>query len=88
MAATAHDRGWPVAPCLMDSLLTPFFCVVKRRLTKVVAAQVAAEAVVAWKGLFPKKNWMLRRLKGVVTALVPPAQYFPGQSRKKKAIQI
>ena len=34
MAATAHARGWPVAPCPMDSPLTPFFCVVKRRLKK------------------------------------------------------
>ena len=56
MAATAHVRGWPVAPCLMDSPLTPVFCVVKRRLTKVAAAQVAAEAVVAWKGWVPTKN--------------------------------
>ena len=38
--------------------MTLFFCVVKRRLTKVTAAQVAAEAVVAWKGWMPTKNWM------------------------------
>ena len=87
MAATAHALGWPVAPCPMDSPLTPFFCVIKRRLTKVAAAQVGAEAVVAWKGWLPTKNWMLRRVKGVVTVLVPPAQYSPGRSRKKKSIQ-
>ena len=63
------------------------FCVVKRRLTKVAAAQVAAESVVAWKGWLPTKNWMSRRLKGVVTVSVPPAHYSPGRSRKKKAIQ-
>ena len=51
------------------------------------AAQVAAEAVVAWKFWLPTKNWMLRRLKGVVKVSVPPAQYYPGRSRKKKAIQ-
>ena len=51
------------------------------------AAQVAAEAVVAWKGWVPTKNWMSRRAKGVVTVSVPPAQYSPGQSRKKKATQ-
>ena len=51
------------------------------------AAQVAAETVVAWKGWVLTKNWMSRRAKGVVTVLVPPAQYSPGQSRKKKAIQ-
>ena len=87
MAATAHARGCPVAPCPMDSPLTPFFCVVKRRLTKVAAAQVATEDVVAWKGWLPTKNWMSCRLKGVVTVSVLPAQYFPGWSRKKKAIQ-
>ena len=87
MAATAHARGWPVAPCPMDSPLTPFFCVVKRRLTKVAAAQVAAEAVVAWTGWFPRKNWMSHKLKGVVMVSVPPAQYSMGWSRKKKAIQ-
>ena len=74
-AATAHARGCPVAPCPMDSPLTPFFCVVKRRLTNVEAAQVASEAVVAWKGWLPTKNWMLRRVKGVVTVSVPLAQY-------------
>ena len=52
-----------------------------------VAAQVAAEAVVDWKGWLPTKNWMLRRVKGVVTVSVLPAQYSPGQIRKKKAIQ-
>ena len=78
MAATAHTRGCPVAPCPMDSPLTPFLCVVKRRLTKMTAAQVAAEAMVAWKGWLFTKNWMSRRLKGVVTVLVPPAQYSPG----------
>ena len=51
-------------------------------------AQVGAEAVVAWKGWLPTKNWMLRRVKGVVTVLVPPEQYSPGRSRKKKAIQV
>ena len=50
MAATAHARGCPVVTCPIDSPLTPFFFVVKRRLTKVAAAQVAAEAVVAWVG--------------------------------------
>ena len=74
MAATAHARECPVAPCPMDSPLTPFFCVIKRRLTKVAAAQVAAEAMVAWKGWLPTKNWMSHRLKGVVTVLVPPEQ--------------
>ena len=69
------------------SLLTPFFCVVKRRLTKAEAAQVAAEALVASVGWLPTKNCMSRRLKGVVMVLVPPAQYSLGRSRKKKAIQ-
>ena len=87
MAATAHALGWPVVPCLMDSPLTPFFCVVKRGLTKVAAAQVESEALVAWVGWLPTKNCMSRRLKGVVTVSVPPAQYSLGRSRKKKAIQ-
>ena len=51
------------------------------------AAQVAAEAMVAWKGWLPTKNWMLRRLKGVVTVSVPLAQYSPVRRRKKEAIQ-
>ena len=51
------------------------------------AAQVAAEAVVAWKGCVPTNNWMSWRAKGVVTVLVPLAQYSPGQSSKNKAIQ-
>ena len=52
-----------------------------------LVAQVAAEAVVAWEGWLPTKNCMPRRLKGVVMVLVPSVQYFPGESRKKKAIQ-
>ena len=50
ITATAHARGCPVAPCPIDPPLTPFFCVVKMRLTNVAAAQVEAEAVVAWVG--------------------------------------
>ena len=52
-----------------------------------MAAQVAAEAVVAWKGWLPTKKWMPHRVKGVVTVSVPPAHYSLGWSRKKKAIQ-
>ena len=72
MAATAHAQVSPVAPCPIDSPLTPFFCIGKRRLTKVAAAQVVEEAVVAWVGLFPTKNWMSRRLKGVEAVSVLP----------------
>ena len=51
------------------------------------AAQVAAEAGVAWKGWLPTKSWMSHKLIAVVTVLVPPEQYSPGHRRKKKAIQ-
>ena len=54
---------------------------------KVAAAQVLAEAVVAWVGWSPTKNWMSRRLKRVETVSVLPAQYSTGRRRKKKAIQ-
>ena len=87
IAATAHARGCPVAPCPIYSPLTPFFCIIKRSLTKVAAAQVEEGAMVAWVGWVTTKNWMLRRLKGVETVSVPPAQYSPGQRRKKKVIQ-
>ena len=87
MAATANARGCPVALCPIDFPLTPFFCVVKRRLTQVAAAQVAAEAMVAWEGWLPMKNCISRRLKGVVTVSVMLAQYSPGLSKNKKAIQ-
>ena len=50
MDVTAPVRGRPVASCPIDYPLTQFFRVVKRRLTKVVAAQVLAEAAVAWVG--------------------------------------
>ena len=50
MAATAHARGWPVAPCTIDYPLTPFLCVAKRRLRKLAMAQVIGEAVVAGVG--------------------------------------
>ena len=50
MAATAHARGWPVAPCTIYYPLTPFLCVAKRRLTKLAMAQVIGEAVVAGVG--------------------------------------
>ena len=87
MAATAHAQGCPVSPCPIDSPLTPFFCVVKRRLTKVTVAQVEGDPVVAWVGGWvTKKNWISRRVKGVDTVSAPPAQYFPGRRRKKKAI--
>ena len=56
MADTAHAWGCPVEPCLIDSPLAPFFCVVKKRLTKVAEAQVVAEAVVDWVGWFPTNN--------------------------------
>ena len=72
MATTAHAWGCHVAPCPIDSPLMPIFCVVKRRLTKVTAAQVVAEAVVAWVGWSPTKNWMLRRLKGVEAVSILP----------------
>ena len=87
MAATAHARGCPVAPCSINYPFTPFFCVLKRRLTNVAAAQVVAEAVVDWVGWYPTKNWISRRLKGVETVSVPPAQYSLGRRRKKKVIQ-
>ena len=38
MAATAHAQGCPIALCPIDSPLTPFLCIVKRKLTKVAAA--------------------------------------------------
>ena len=50
MAATAHARGCPMAPYPINYPSTPFFCVVKKRLTKEAAAQVVAEAVVALVG--------------------------------------
>ena len=52
-----------------------------------VAAQVSGEALVAWVSWFPTNNWMSRRVKGVETVYVPPAQYYPGRRRKKNAIQ-
>ena len=51
------------------------------------AAHVEGEAVVAWVGWVPTKNWISRSVKGMETVSVPPAQYLPGQRRKKKAIQ-
>ena len=51
------------------------------------ASQVVSEAVMAWVGWSPTKNWMSRRLKGVETVSVPPTQYSLGRRRKKKAIQ-
>ena len=51
------------------------------------AAQVAGEAVVSWDGWVPTKNWMPHRVKGVETVSFSPAQYSPGQKRKKKSIQ-
>ena len=50
MAATAHAQGCPVAPCPINSPLAPFFCVINRKITKVEAAQVVEEALVAWVG--------------------------------------
>ena len=87
MAATVHARGFPVELCPIDYPLKPFFFVIKRRLTKVVVSQVVAEAVVDWVGWYPTKNWISRRLKGVETVSVPPAQYSLGRRRKKKVIQ-
>ena len=49
--------------------------------------QVVGEALVDWLGWVHTKNWMSRRLKGVETMSVPPAQYCPGQRRKKNVIQ-
>ena len=87
MAATAHARGWTIVPYPVDYSLTPFFCIIKRRPMKIAAAQVAGEAVVAGLGWVPINNWMSRRVKGVETVSVTLAQYSPGRSRKKNAIQ-
>ena len=84
MDATAHVRGCPVALCPIDYPLTPFFCIVRRRLTKVAAAQVEGEAVVAWVAWVTTKNWMSQKVKWVEIVSVPPAQYLPGRRRKKK----
>ena len=78
MAATAHAWGCPVAPCSIDSHLTPFLCVIKRRLTKMATAQVEGESLVACVGWVPTNNWMSRRVKEVETVSVPPVQYSPG----------
>ena len=51
------------------------------------ALQVEGEALVDWVGWAPTKNWMSRRVKGVETVSVPPAQYSPVRSRKKNEIQ-
>ena len=58
MAATAHARGCPIAPFPIISPLTPFLCVVKRRLMNVVATQMEGEALVDWVGWVTTKNWM------------------------------
>ena len=58
MAATAHAWGCPVAPGPIASPLTPFFCVVKGRLTKMAAVQVEGEYLVACVGWVPTNNWM------------------------------
>ena len=87
MDATAHARGCPVAPCTIDSPLTPFFCIVKRRLTKVAEDQVEEEAGVFWVGWVPTKNWTRQRVKGVETVSDPPMQYSLVRRRKKKSIQ-
>ena len=50
-------------------------------------AQVEGESLVAWVSWVPTNNWMSRRVKGVETVSVPPAQYYPGRRRKKNAIQ-
>ena len=76
-------------PCCAVSDILSFdtiFCVVKRRTMKVAAAQVEGEAVVAWVGWVPTKNWISRRVKGVETVSVPPSQYSPGRMRNNKAI--
>ena len=51
------------------------------------AAQVEREAVVAWVGWVPTKNWMSQRVKGVENLSVPPAQYSPGRRRNNNSIQ-
>ena len=51
------------------------------------AAQVLAEAVVAWVDWSPTKDWMSHKLKGVETVSVPPAHYSRGWRRNRKAIQ-
>ena len=87
MAATAHARGWPVSPCLMDYPLMPFFCVVKRRLKKFTEAHVAGKAMLDELGWVPTKSWIYHRLRRVEKVSVSPAQYLPGWSRKNNAIQ-
>ena len=73
MDATAHAQGCHVTPFPIDSHLTPFFCVIKRRLPKVEAVKVTGEALVAEVRWVPTKNWMSRRVKGVETVSMPLA---------------
>ena len=65
MDATVHVRGLYVVPCPIDSPLDSFFCIIKKRLTKVAAEQVAGDDVVDWIGWVPTKNWISCRVKGV-----------------------
>mmetsp|Transcript_42841 Transcript_42841/g.130289 ORF Transcript_42841/g.130289 Transcript_42841/m.130289 type:complete len:298 (-) Transcript_42841:579-1472(-) len=87
IAATAYAHGCPDRPCPIDSPLTPFFCVLKVRVTKSAAAILAGVARSAEIGRGPKKNWILRILKGVASVSDPPRQYSPGRIKKKKAVQ-
>ena len=47
MTTTGNPWGWPVCPCPIDSPLTPFFWVAKRRLTKLDWESTAFDAVAA-----------------------------------------
>ena len=82
-----HTLVWPVYMCRIDSPLTPFFRLVKRRLTKSLKVHNKGVVLVSRLGYLPTYNCMSQSWKGVKTESDTPWQYSPGRKRKNNVIQ-
>ena len=85
-ASLGYNRGFPVAPWPIFSPHTPFFWVVKVRITKVAAARSSLVAVSVSNTVRPTLKVKSDSRNGELSDLVPV--YYPGRSRKKKAMMI
>ena len=85
IAATAHARGCPVAPCPIYSPLTPFFCIIKRSLTKVAAAQVEEGGYGGLGGLGYHKELDVAKVEGGGDCICSTRAVFTGSEEEEES---
>ena len=85
MDATAHARGCPVAPCLIDSPLMPFLRR-EEEANKGGGGTGGGGSCGGWGELFSHKELDVAQVEGGGDGVCPAGAEIPGWRRKKKAI--